>query len=258
MIPIRDSIESGQVPLANYFLILVCSLVFFAQVSSEDGGQLIVEQYGMVPLRLTDPDVVPMIAHRTAVQTPFGTVLQETRQPVAPAAVPAWATLLTCMFLHGGWMHFLGNMWFLYIFGDNVEDRFGHWGYLVMYLATGIAAGASHLLTNAASPIPTIGASGAIAGVMGAYALLYPHSRVLAVLPIVVFLQTFVIPAPVFLGIWFLMQMLNGLSASELSTGVAWWAHIGGFVAGATVAVWVRRSGYGRVEATVNDGHHRF
>lgn len=258
MIPIRDSIQSRQVPIVNYALILICSLVFFAQISSGDGGQRIVEQYGMVPLRLTDPAATPYIAYRVAVQTPFGTVLQDTRQPVAPAAVSPLATLLTCMFLHGGWMHFLGNMWFLYIFGDNVEDRFGHIGYLAMYLGTGLAAGVSHLLTNAASPVPTIGASGAIAGVMGAYALLYPHARVLAVLPIVVFLQTFVLPAPVFLGIWFLMQMLNGLSVSEMSTGVAWWAHIGGFVAGAAVALAVRGTGYGRVEATANNGQHLF
>jgi membrane associated rhomboid family serine protease len=119
-----------------------------------------------------------------------------------------------------------------------------------MYLGTGFAAGISHLVTNQASPIPTIGASGAIAGVMGAYALLYPHARVLAVLPIFIFIHSFVVPAPIFLGIWFAMQMLSGMSAGGASTGVAWWAHIGGFVAGAAVAMLVQMTGYGKTAAT--------
>lgn len=250
MIPIRDSIASSRTPVVNYALILLCAVSFFAQVSSGDGGQRIIEEFGMVPIRLTDPDVAAVITIREPVQTPRGVMIRERQQVLADPAIAPWLTLITCMFLHGGWMHFLGNMWFLYIFGDNVEDRFGHVGYLVMYLGTGIAAGISHLVTNQASPIPTIGASGAIAGVMGAYALLYPHARVLAVLPIFIFIHSFIVPAPIFLGIWFAMQMLSGMSASEASTGVAWWAHIGGFVAGAIVALIIQMIGYGKTAVT--------
>ncbi len=157
---------------------------------------------------------------------------------MAPSAVPPWLTLLTCIFLHGGWMHFIGNMWFLFIFGDNVEDRLGHVGFLVFYLAAGIAASAAHLATNPASPIPTIGASGAIAGVMGAYFYLYPHARVLTLVPIFVILQMVVLPASVFLAIWFAIQFFQGIFSvgATQATGVAWWAHIGGFAVGLAVA----------------------
>lgn len=253
MIPIRDSIPSRHFPFINYLMIVICGWAFLAQVMSEDGGQRIIEQYGMVPLRLTDPNAVPVIRIQETVPTPMGMVVQERQQVLAPAAINPWLTILTCMFLHGGWMHFLGNMWFLYIFGDNVEDRLGHLGYLLLYLGTGIAAAVSHWLTELASPIPTIGASGAIAGVMGAYALLYPHARVLAVLPIFIFLQFFVIPAPIFLGIWFAIQMFSGMASGAGSTGVAWWAHIGGFVAGAVVAVLVKVLQFGRTETTEAD-----
>ncbi|HID23471.1 MAG TPA: rhomboid family intramembrane serine protease, partial [Planctomycetaceae bacterium] len=120
------------------------------------------------------------------------------------------------------------------IFGDNVEDRFGHVGFLLFYLACGVLASAAHLITNASSAVPTIGASGAIAGVMGAYFLLYPRAKVLAVVPIFVFLHMVVLPAPIFLGIWFLIQFFQGAAAitTIATTGVAWWAHIGGFLAG--------------------------
>jgi membrane associated rhomboid family serine protease len=161
-------------------------------------------------------------------------------RPAAPSAVPSWLTLLTCIFLHGGWMHFLGNMWFLWIFGDNVEDRFGHIGFVVFYLACGVGASLAHLVAAAGSTAPTIGASGAIAGVMGAYFVLYPHAKVLTLVPIVIFLQIVVLPAPFFLAIWFLLQFLGGTtSVSGVETaGVAWWAHIGGFAGGAVIA-WV-------------------
>src|SRR5690606_5683097 len=127
----------------------------------------------------------------------------------------------------GGWLHLLGNMWFLYIFGDNVEDRLGHVGYLLFYLGAGVIASGVHLVTNSSSMIPTVGASGAIAGVMGGYFVLYPHSRVLTLVPIFIFIHIMVIPAPVFLGIWFLLQFFQGtfsLGAVQAG-GVAWWAH---------------------------------
>jgi membrane associated rhomboid family serine protease len=142
---------------------------------------------------------------------------------------------MTCIFLHGGWMHFLGNMWFLWIFGDNVEDRFGHWGYLAFYLLTGVAASIAHLVTELGSTIPTIGASGAIAGVMGAYLVSYPHARVMTLVPLLYIFYTTVLPAPVFLGIWFVIQFFQGVSqiTAVETEGVAWWAHIGGFAVGA-------------------------
>ncbi len=246
MIPIRDNIPSQTTPLVNYAVIVLCCTVFLLQLSAGDGGNRFVEQYGMVPLRLSDPDSTPVIEYQQAVMTPRGIEVQVSKHELAPAAVAPLLTLITCMFLHGGWMHFLGNMWFLYIFGDNVEDRLGHVGFALTYLGTGVLAGIAHFLAGPESPVPTIGASGAIAGVMGAYAWLYPHARVLAVLPLVIIIQTFVLPAPLFLGIWFLMQTLHGVSAaaSGAAAGVAWWAHIGGFVAGLLVAMAVGRTRY--------------
>jgi hypothetical protein len=141
-------------------------------------------------------------------------------------------------------MHFLGNMWFLHIFGDNVEDRFGHFWYLLFYLGCGVAASAAHLALNASSTMPTIGASGAIAGVMGGYLLLYPRANVLTLVPIFVFLQIMVIPAPVFLVIWFIFQFFQGafsITAHEAG-GVAWWAHVGGFATGFVVAWLLERA----------------
>ncbi len=245
MIPLRDNIPSQRTPLVNYAMIAACAFAFMFQLNDPNGT--IAESFGMVPLRVTDPDAVAVINQQVALQTPRGVEVAVVEHTLAPAAIAPWLTIITCMFLHGGWMHFLGNMWFLYIFGDNVEDRLGHVGYALMYLGTGIAAGLSHYVTDPSSPVPTIGASGAIAGVMGAYAWLYPHAKVQAVLPIFVFLQIFVLPAPIFLGIWFALQTFSGLSASNSAetAGVAWWAHIGGFVAGAAVAMLVRRAHLG-------------
>jgi len=250
MIPLRDSIPPSSVPFVNYAIIALCSLAFFAQASSSDSGSDIVERYGMVPARLMHPNEVIVMTVQEAVQTPAGPFIRERERELANAGVPAWLTLLTCMFLHGGFMHFAGNMWFLHIFGDNVEDRFGHFGYAALYLGTGIIAGLSHLVSNALSPIPTIGASGAIAGVMGAYLVLYPHSRVQAFMPPIF---NFVLPAPVFLGIWFVMQAFSGVSSlgATASTGVAWWAHIGGFIAGVVLAFAIRNTSLGRPEVTV-------
>ena len=249
MIPLRDSIPPSSVPFVNYAIIAICVLAFFAQASSNDSGNEIVERYGMVPARLTHPNEVIVMTVQETIQTPTGPLIREREHELASPGVPAWLTLLTCMFLHGGFMHFAGNMWFLHIFGDNVEDRFGHVGYALMYLGTGVIAGLSHLVTNAFSPIPTIGASGAIAGVMGAYLVLYPHSRVQAFMPPIF---NFVLPAPIFLGIWFVIQTFSGLSSlgTSESTGVAWWAHIGGFVAGVVLAFVIRNSSLGRPEVT--------
>jgi membrane associated rhomboid family serine protease len=147
----------------------------------------------------------------------------------------AWWTLLTCMFLHGGWMHFVGNMWTLYLFGDNVEDRMGSARFLVFYLLCGLAAGLTHVLTDPNSLIPTIGASGAIAGVLGAYFVLFPTARIITLVPILFMPFIVEIPAIFYLGVWFMSQLFSGtlaLIGPGYYEGVAWWAHVGGFVAG--------------------------
>jgi membrane associated rhomboid family serine protease len=249
MIPLRDSIPPRSFPFVNYAIIAACTLAFLLQMSGGEKGETMVERYGMVPIRLTRPSEAAVMTIQEAVQTPTGVMVREREHVLESSGIPPWMTLISCMFLHGGLMHFLGNMWFLHVFGDNVEDRFGHIGYLLMYLGTGVVAGLSHLFTNAFSPIPTIGASGAIAGVMGAYLVLYPHSRVQSFLPPIF---SFVLPAPVFLGIWFVMQTINGVSAmgNSATTGVAWWAHIGGFVAGVMAAFIIRNTSLGRPEVT--------
>ncbi len=223
----------------NYAIILLCGLSFLAQLNENPQNSLI-ERFGMIPARVLAPDREVTIKHAVPVRTPFGQIHYEIiERPVAPSAVSGWLTLLTCIFLHGGWMHFIGNMWFLYIFGDNVEDRCGHLGYLLFYLACGVGASAAHLIAGPESTAPTIGASGAIAGVMGAYFLLYPRAKVLAVIPIVFILEMVILPAPVFLGFWFVLQLLQGTLAitTMQSAGVAWWAHIGGFVIGVVIAI---------------------
>ena len=245
MFPIRDNIPSRQTPFVNYALIAACVVAFLMQLSRPEGEPTLVEEYGMIPVRVLHPDQpveIPDVQPQKDGRGKPEIVMRE----AAPSAVPAWMTLLTCVFLHGGWMHLLGNIWFLYIFGDNVEDCYGHFGYLLFYLACGVAASGTHLLLNANSSIPTIGASGAIAGVMGAYFLLYPHSRVLAVLPLFVILYTLVVPAPVFLGIWFLLQLMQSVSSinNVEAAGVAFWAHVGGFVAGLVATYGLRTTSF--------------
>jgi len=148
-----------------------------------------------------------------------------------------WLTLFTSMFLHGGWWHLISNMLALYIFGDNVEDRLGPFRYTLFYLFSGLMASAAHLIAYSGSSLPTVGASGAIAGVLGAYMVLYPQARVLTLVPIFYFLRVVELPALIYLGFWFISQLFNGLfalTAADVfqSGGVAWWAHIGGFVFG--------------------------
>ncbi len=238
MIPLRDNIPSRTTPVVNYAMIALCALAFLVQLGEKGQTGGLVERFGMIPRRVLHPDRPIVVHERRLVQTWLGVQVEEVARPIEPAAVPEWLTLLSCTFLHGGWMHFLGNMWFLFIFGDNVEDRFGHLGYLAFYLGCGVAASAAHLAANPDSTVPTIGASGAIAGVMGAYFLLYPRAQVLALIPIFFFFEMLVLPAPLFLGFWFLLQFFQGMFSitSSQTTGVAWWAHIGGFVAGLAIA----------------------
>jgi membrane associated rhomboid family serine protease len=213
MIPIRDVNPSRGTPVVTYVLIAICVLVFiYEQLLGAQLRNFLLE-YGLVPIRYSDRQIA---AHFTL------------REQLSP--------FVTSMFLHGGWLHLIGNMWTLYIFGDNVEDFLGHDRYLFFYVVCGVTAGVLHLVTNLGSRLPTIGASGAIAGVMGAYLLLFPRARVLTLLPIFFFFTFLEVPAYVFLGFWFLLQFLSGvggfLSGQGGAGGIAWWAHIGGFLAG--------------------------
>ena len=236
MIPLRDNIPSRTTPLINYAIIGITSVVFYIQLQKPE----LVEQFGMIPARVSNPSEPVAIRDARIARTPFGDEVVEFSRPALPSPIPAWLTPLSCILLHGGWMHFIGNMWFLYIFGDNVEDRFGHVGYLFFYMGTGVLASLTHLFTNSSSAVPTIGASGAIAGVMGAYFLLYPRANVLTLIPLFIFIEILVIPAPLFLGFWFLLQFFQGTTMK--ATGVAWWAHIGGFVAGLAIAYLLKRA----------------
>jgi len=143
-----------------------------------------------------------------------------------------WATLVTSMFMHGSWMHLLGNMWFLWVFGNNIEDSMGHGRFVCFYLLTGILASAAHVAVDPASAVPVVGASGAISGIMGAYLLLYPKVRIQTLFVLVIFIRVWRVPAWVMLGYWFLIQLASGAVAGGQGGGVAFWAHVGGFVAG--------------------------
>ncbi len=227
MIPLYDNIPSRTVPVVNYTVIALCSLVFLVQMSSSGVPESrdIIEGLGMIPARVFNPDI--------QIEYPNGLALWEPKlRAASESLVPPFLTPLTCIFLHGGWLHFVGNMWFLWIFGDNVEDCLGHRRYLLFYLAAGLTASAAHLWTNTDSTLPTIGASGAIAGVMGAYMVLYPRARVLTVIPLLIFIQVLALPAILVLGMWFALQFYEVLTASADGSGVAWWAHIGGFTMG--------------------------
>jgi membrane associated rhomboid family serine protease len=212
MIPLRSEIKRRTFPVTNILLILVNIAVFIYQLSlPPHAGELLVQQFGLVPLR----------AERA---------LAHPGPQLGPALVP----LVTSMFLHGGFLHILGNMLFLWVFGGNVEDRLGHIKYLGFYFVCGIGAGLAQLLVNWSSRLPSIGASGAISGVMGAYIVLFPGARILMLVPLLFFFFTVRIPALLVLGYWFVIQFLSGLSTiGQINQGgVAWWAHIGGFILG--------------------------
>lgn len=242
MLPLYDTIPSRRFPFVNWLMIAVCAVAFWFQLRGQqegpEGRDEIIETYGMIPQRVFHPNQPVVVREAVVIRGEFGPQQVIRERVLDPLGFSPWWTLLTCIFLHGGWAHIVGNLWFLHIFGDNVEDCFGHIGFLAFYLACGVAASAVHLVTNAGSPMPTIGASGAIAGVMGAYLVLYPRAQVVALLPIFIFLQIVTVPAVLFLGLWFAMQFFSGVSSlgATMSGGVAWWAHIGGFLAGVLIA----------------------
>ncbi len=220
MIPIRDDAPRFSTPYITYFLVALNSLVFVMELSlSLPERDALMYKLGVVPQHLS--------AWMLGTFTGSGHV----------SSVGALLPVFTSMFLHASWLHLIANMWVLWIFGDNVEDYLGHLPYLVFYLATGIAAAFVDVLLNAHSPVPTVGASGAIAGVMGAFLLLYPRARVLTIVPLIILFTFWWLPAWIVLGYWFIAQFISG-AATEVTTahaasgGVAFWAHVGGFLAG--------------------------
>jgi membrane associated rhomboid family serine protease len=223
-------------------MIGLCAIVFVFQASEKPGAEKLVEQYGMIPFRVTHPEETFEIKDLQIEEDYKGRQREViVNRPGLPAGVTPIFTLFTCIFLHGGFMHFAGNMLFLYIFGDNVEDCFGHLGYLCLYLVGGVMASLSHLLTDPSSTIPTIGASGAIAAVMGGYFVLYPNAMVMTIIPLGGFMRMQMVPALLFLGLWFVIQIASGIGTQAGGGGVAWWAHIGGFVFG-FIGAWILKA----------------
>jgi membrane associated rhomboid family serine protease len=209
MIPIRDTIQSKNYPVVNNAIIVINVLIYLFELSRGDGLDQFIFSYGLVPARYSLPEI--------------GAYFNPLQQVFA---------LFSFMFIHGGFWHLLGNMWSLYIFGDNVEDRLGHGKYLIFYILCGLLSGLFHLAINWTSQVPTIGASGAIAGIMGAYLILYPGSKILTLIPIIIIPYFVEIPALFFLGIWFVLQFLSATLSSAGAGGIAWWAHVAGFAAG--------------------------
>ena len=222
MIPFKDDNPTEITPYITVSFIGLCAFVFLLQLSLPPrAGQLFVYQYGAIPAVLFGIESLPRDI----------------------AALPASFSLLTSMFLHGGWMHLLGNMLYLWIFGNNIEDAMGHVRFIIFYILCGIVAAYTHALIDPGSTIPMIGASGAISGVLGAYLLLYPRASVLVLVPLGFFMYTMYWPAGFVLGLWFLMQLLSGgASLGSGGGGVAWFAHVGGFVAGMVLIGFFKRS----------------
>ncbi len=219
MIPLRDDTPRFSTPFITYFIIALNVFVFVYELmvgaQSQHALNAFVAQFGVVPRFET----AVLLGHTT----------------LSPTA--AFFPILTSMFIHGGWLHIGFNMWWLWIFGDNIEDYLGHFKYLFFYLVSGIMAALVHIALNLNSRVPTVGASGAIAGVMGAYIILYPRAKVLTLVFLIVFITFWWLPAWLFLGYWFIVQFLSGAATtiaetSQSTGGVAVWAHVGGFLAG--------------------------
>ena len=214
MFPIRDTIRSRSIPVVNYVLIALNILIYlFQSALSQRGFQALIQSLGLIPATFSLTNLHGVL------------------------------TIFTSMFLHGSWFHVLSNMWVLFIFGDNVEDRMGSLRYLLFYLLSGIMAALTYVFFAPGLTAPTVGASGAIAGVLGAYFYLFPRARVLTFVPLFILPWFVEVPAVVFLGLWFILQLFNGLMVSGAAMeGIAWWAHIGGFIFGyLLVRFFVRR-----------------
>jgi membrane associated rhomboid family serine protease len=218
-VPLYDDNPTAREPVATYLLIGLCVGAFLWQLGHNE--RAVLYGYGMIPAEL------------------FGLW----HPPRVYQVVPPWATLLTSMFLHGGWFHLIGNMIFLWIFGNNIEDVLGRARYILFYLCCGVAAALTQAFSNYGGHVPMVGASGAIAGVLGAYLLLYPNANVHVFVWIVIFFRIVNIPAWILLGLWFAMQLVSGLARTPGSPGVAFWAHVGGFVTGIILVQLLRPSG---------------
>ena len=222
MFPISDDNPTRITPVVTWTVIGVCVLVFLWQLSlGARDAQLAVYSYGLIPARL----------------------LGGARLPAELAHVPAELTVVTSMFLHGGWLHLGGNMLYLWIFGDNVEESMGHGRYIVFYLLCGAAAALTQGLISPGSKVPMIGASGAISGVLGAYLLLHPFATVRVLLILIVFITIVHVPALLVLGFWFAAQLFSAAATPAGQPGVAFWAHVGGFVAGMALVPLFKQSG---------------
>lgn len=217
MIPLRDNIPSSRTPIVTVGLIAINILVYVNQAMLPPEAAIrLIRLYGLIPMEITGDDLL------------------------IPHPVPLYATFLTSMFVHGGLFHLGGNMLYLWIFGDNVEDRIGRPRFLIFYLLSGLGAAAVQIWANPTSKIPMVGASGAISGVLGAYLFLFPRARILTLIPLGFFYRMMEIPAVVVLGFWIIVQILNGAMTLGIQAGgVAWLAHVGGFVAGLVMAVLV-------------------
>jgi membrane associated rhomboid family serine protease len=230
MFPIRDDNPTLGTPAITVVLIglNVAAWILVQGMGAEPMLSQSVCELGLIPGELLG-------------RLPAGSTLQMSRDMSCVIGPPHWYTPLTSMFLHGGWLHLIGNMWFLWLFGNNVEDSMGHDRYLVFYLLCGLAAAAAQTLVNPNSAIPMVGASGAISGVMGAYIVLYPRVRIHMIIFLGFFITRAVVPAYVMLGYWLLLQVLGGLpSLGDEAGGVAFWAHAGGFLAGAVLVLLFR------------------
>ena len=220
MIPIRDRNPSGTFPYVTIGIIVINVLIFLYELSLGSGLGEFIMRFGVVPLKVS---YYSQASDLTFINTFF--------------------PFISSMFLHGGFIHLIGNMWFLWIFGDNIEDKLGHFRFIAFYLLCGIIASSVHVFFNIQSKAPCIGASGAIAGVLGAYMITFPRARVVTIVPLFVFIQVMELPAIVVLGFWFVIQFFNGaasITASASGAGVAWWAHIGGFAAGVMILYIIR------------------
>ncbi len=221
MFPLRDTIPSNKFPFITISIIIINLVIFFYEVSLGQNLEIFIQNFGVIPAKFT-------------------TFWKEDPTQIAGLVITPFSSI----FLHGGWMHVISNMWYLWIFGDNIEDRTGHFRFFIFYIICGLIANATHIVTNVGSNIPTIGASGAVAGVMGAYFLLFPRSKITTLFFLVIFIQIVRIPALFFLGFWIVLQIISGTLSMGLDSqtgGVAWWAHIGGFFSGLLLILFFKK-----------------
>lgn len=222
LFPLYDENPTKSIPWVTLLLILVNVLVFAYELSLQSAGKLqqLFQTAALIPYEITN------VAKLSSDVPNIGIL-----------------AMFTSMFMHGSWLHIIGNMWYLWIFGNNVEDTLGHAKYLLFYLLCGIVGGIGHILSQPYSQVPTIGASGAIAGVLAGYLIMFPTARIVTIVPIFIFIQIIKVPAILLIGLWFLIQIASGMGSlsTQASGGTAWFAHIGGFIAGVVLVLVLSR-----------------